>query len=212
MMSDEMDAKAPHGRDDHGVPLAPFGYKANGDPKKDRRGRAAGTRVADGPRRKPAGSKSAPKRSDQQTREMLVSLSDMVTMPLAGAARSPVVRKRLGENQAMALSGDAVILQSYAPHLADGLLALSQTKPGVLNFLDTMEGKAPYLMLAQVGMQMAKAMVSNHIHPDARLAAAGQTMAQIRTAQMAEQIEREARAMGIDPTQVVQDEPEYEAA
>lgn len=203
-MSDTMTEKttgtpeAPHGYDSNGKPLAPFGYKADGTPKKDARGRQLGARVAAGPRRRPTPRKKAPaKRSDQQTREMLVSLADMVTMPLAGAAASPVVRAKIGERQSMALSGDAVIVQNYAPHLADGLIALSQTKPGVLAWMDTMEEKAPYFMLAQVGVQMAKAIIGNHISPDARLANAGQTLAAIRGAQMAEEIERQAQAAGV---------------
>lgn len=202
---------APHGRDEAGRPLAPYGHKADGNPK-IKAGRPANSerpaRAAAPKKPRTSTAKKNSGRSLRQTHEALVGLADMVTMPLVGAAHSPIVAKRLGERQAAALAGDAVIVQSFAPHLADALITLSETKPGVLAFLDTMEEKAPYFMLAQVGVQMTKALISNHMEPDPRLAAAGTTMAQMRTAQLADEIERQAAAMGVAPASV----PTFEKA
>lgn len=191
----EKTPEAPHGYGPDGKPLAPFGFKADGTPKKDNRGRAPGTRVP-GPK-KNAGKKTPQGRTQAETKQMLLGLADVVSMPLVGASRSPLVKKRIGERQAMALSGDAVIFQSHAPQLADVLIEMSQTKPGLLAFLDTVEEKAPYFALMQVGMSMTKAFVQNHMSPDERLANAGQTLAAMRAAQMAEEIERQAAAMGV---------------
>jgi hypothetical protein len=52
-----------------------------------------------------------------------------------------------------------VILSHFSPAIADGLIVLSQSaSPGVLAWLDQVEDKAPYLMLAQVGVQVTKAL------------------------------------------------------
>jgi len=142
---------------------------------------------------------------DQRRKELLVSLTDMfVSTPLAGASLSPALRKRIGDKHTGALAGDAVILSTFMPHVADGLVVLSQSKPSVMSWLDSVEEKAPYLMLAQVGMQMTKAFISNHLNPDERLANAGRLAAQMRVAKMAQDIEDEARAMGVSVDQMAE--------
>jgi hypothetical protein len=62
-----------------------------------------------------------------------------------------------------------------------------------------MDEKAPYLMLANVGIQITKALVSNHMNPNADLNAAGRTLAASRAAQMVDAINAEAAANGIQP-------------
>jgi hypothetical protein len=192
------DPKAPHGYDADGQPLAPYGYKVDGTPRLSKRGARPGQRGNKGP----ASAKSAAKETAAKRRDMLIGLADMlIVTPLAGASASPFLAKRIGPKQADALAGDAVIVSHFAPSLADGLLVLGETKPGAIAWLDSVEDKAPYLMLAQVGVQMVKAFVGNHMNPDPRLAEAGRTLVQMRAAQMAQAIEDEAAAMGI-PTSV----------
>jgi hypothetical protein len=196
---------APHGRDDAGVPLAPYGYLKDGiTPRKsnrgarpgERRGGKAGTR----PRSRPRGARVATSsKNDKERREALVALTDMlIVTPLAGLSASPQLAARVGPRQAMALAGDAVIVSTYAPHVADGLIVLSQTKPGALAWLDTVEEKAPYLMLVNVGLQMTKAFVENHLNPNPALADAGRLTLKMRAEEMAQAVRREAEAMGID--------------
>lgn len=202
-MSEPRDPKAPHGRDENGEPLAPYGLKVDGTPRLSRRGAAPGQR-GNGNSRASSGRKvaSGNKQVDAKRKEMLLALTDMVVVtPLAGLSASPMLEKRFGKKHTDAFAGDAVIVSHFAPSLADSLIVLSQSKPGALAWLDQVEEKAPYLMLAQVGLQMAKAFVGNHMNPDPRLADAGRTLVQMRAAQMAQAIEDEAAAMGI-PTGV----------
>lgn len=190
------DPKAPFGLDGTGAPIAPYGYKVNGEPRISNRGAKPGQR---GNGKKPG---AAVSKTDEKRKEMLVALADMfLVTPLAGASLSPFLAKRLGERQTNALAGDAVIVSTFAPSAADGLIVLSQSKPGALAWLDTVEEKAPYLLLAQVGVQMTKAIIGNHMNPDARLANAGRTLASMKAAQMAEEIERQAAELGV-PTEM----------
>ena len=192
------DPKAPFGLDGAGVPIKPYGTKVNGDPRISNRGAKPGMRGNGGKKAISAASSN----TDKKRKEMLVGLADMLLVtPLAGASLSPFLNKRLGERHANALAGDAVIVSSFAPHLADGLIVLGASKPGALAWLDTVEEKAPYLMLMQVGLQMTKAFVGNHMNPDERLANAGRTLASMKAAEMAEEIERQAAELGV-PTGV----------
>lgn len=126
----------------------------------------------------------------------------MLTTPLAAAADSPLIRKKLGERQALALAGDAVIIDAHAEPMVDAVMVLAQSKPGVLAWMDKAEDVAPYLMLAQVGASMVKALVQNHLSPDQRLADAGRTMVQVRAHRYAAEVERQAQEMGLHPVDV----------
>lgn len=191
--------RAPHGYEEDGVtPKAPFGFNIDGTPRKSNRGARPGQR-GNGNRARPA----AKTRSitDRQRKEMLLGLADMlVVTPLAAASANPLLAKRFGQAQTDALAGDAVIVSHFMPSTADALIVLSQSKPGVLSWLDGVEDKAPYLMLAQVGVQVVRAITENHLRPNPDLAAAGRTLVNMKAAQMAQAINEEAAAMGI-PTE-----------
>jgi hypothetical protein len=201
MTTEIVDERAPHGYEDDGnTPKAPYGYKLDGTPKKSRRGAAPGPRggsVAPTVAKKTTGITSNNK-TNQRRKEMLIGLTDMlVVTPLAGLSVSPLIASRFGVAQADALAGDAVIFSHFAPGIADGLITLSESKPGALMWLDSVEEKAPYLMLAQTGIQMAKAFVGNHLNPDKKLASSGRLLAQMKVAEMVKAIEDDARAMGV---------------
>jgi hypothetical protein len=192
--------RAPHGFEDDGVtPKAPFGFNVNGTPRKGLRGAQKGSRGGSIPR----ASSSAPKvttnsKTDARRRDTLLSLIDMcLVTPLAAASQAPLVKSRVGPKHSQALAGDAVIVAHYSAPTADALIVLSQTKPGVLAWMDKVEDSAPYLMLAQIGAQMAKAVIDNHMRPNPELNKAGLNMARIRAVQMAEEINRQAEAMGV---------------
>jgi hypothetical protein len=136
-----------------------------------------------------------------QRKAALLQLSEMfIEAPLAMASTSSMLQKRLGEKQTDALAGDALIWSFYSPSLADGLIAYSQQKPRVLSWLDGVQEKAPLLMLAQVGVQMTKAFVGNHMDPDPNVAKSGRRLVRMNVAKMARAINEEAEAMGI-PTE-----------
>jgi hypothetical protein len=205
------DPAAPHGRDPNGVPLAPYGHRTDGIPRRSNQGARSGNgfspvgKVSPPPRKpdaSPPGSPVVLSRADRARRDALVALTEMgIVLPLVSASVSPPIAKRIGELQSMALAGDAVIVAQFAPSAAEALVVLAQSKPGVLRWLDTMEERAPYLMLAQVGAQVVKALIGNHTHPSRRLADAGMRLAEMRAQQMVRAIEEEAAAMGI-PTSV----------
>lgn len=208
------DEAAPHGRDESGKPLAPYGYLRDGKtPRKGNRGARPGQR-GNGNRartRRPGVKASSP--TDAQRKEQLLAIGDMtIIAPLAAASFSPFIANRFGQKQTDALAGDAVILTQFMPQLADGLIVLAQSKPGALAWLDQVEDKAPYLLLANVGIQVAKALVSNHMDPNPRLAKAGRLQAAMRAEQLAAYIEAQASEMGVtipdgnEPTVVLQDE------
>lgn len=210
MADDDEKTKAPHGRDpETGVPLAPYGYKANGDPRLSNRGRVAAPgkktekNVKAGAR--PRG------RSAAQTKGQLLELVGMLTGPVAAAAESPVVRKKLGERHAEALAGDVIIVEALAPDFVDGFMLAAERKPGLLAWMDKAEDAAPALLMAKAGLTMVKAIVQNHMHPDPQLAAAGRKLTAVKAARYAAAIEQEAAALG-----VVEDEavtiPEQRAA
>lgn len=204
-MDEDESVIAPHGRDDQGVPLAPYGYKDDGNPRKSNRGRRSGGSVAAPPKKaeKNVRSGSRPKsRTRQETKNQLLELVSVVTTPLATAGHSPLVQKRLGERHAMALAGDAVIIEALAPDFMDGLLLYADRKPGILAWMDKAEDAAPAILMARAGLTIIKAIAQNHMNPDAQLAAAAGTMVKVKAARYAAAIEQEAAALGL-----VEDEP-----
>jgi hypothetical protein len=196
-MAEEVDERAPHGRDEQGMPLAPYGYKANGDPRLSNRGRSAanaGPKVA-APPKKPAsggGGKPASKkaRTRAETREKLLGLADLLTTPLAAASQSVWVRERLGEKQAVALAGDAVILDACAGDIVDGVIAYADHKPGLLAWMDKAEELAPSWALIQALGKVTVALAKNHASPDPKLAAGARSMLGVKALAHAREMQR----------------------
>jgi hypothetical protein len=190
-----VDTSAPHGRDESGTPLAPYGLNLDGTPRKSNRGARPGQRGNAGSRARKSTTPSVSQSnlSDQERKEMLCELSDMVLVtPLASASMVPWIHTRIGAQQADALAGDALILNHFAPMLADGLLILAKTKPRALSWLDKVEENAPFLLLTNALIQVAKAVAANHINPDPRMAEAGRSLAAMRMARVAEKVQQEA--------------------
>lgn len=198
-MAEDRDPKAPHGRNSDGIPLAPYGLKADGVPRIDGRGRSAGVK-APTKKRAAAGTKKA--RTDKETRDALVGLADPLTMGLVAASKSGWVAKHIGQQQAMALAGDAVILEHYAGPLADVTMQFAETRPGMLSWLDHMDDAGPLIAAGILAFSIGKAFVSNHAQPDERLAKSGLMLVKMKAAQMADAIEEQARAMGLDTEDV----------
>lgn len=200
MAEEDEQEKAPHGRDEQGTPLAPYGHKANGDPKKSNRGRVAA------PQKKSTAnvrSGSRPKaRTRSETKDKLMELVGMVTMGMVKASDNGPLRKKIGERHATAMAGDAVIVEAVMPDVLDGVILYAERKPGLLAWMDKAEEAAPALLIAQGFATMATAIVQNHMNPDARLAMAARSMVKVKAARLAAAIEQEAAALGLD-----EDEP-----
>jgi hypothetical protein len=194
------DPTAPFGFDDEGTPKAPYGLKVNGQPRLSNRGaKAGGNRPRGRGIRAPRPGKTI-NRTDKQRRDTLIGLADMLVItPLSGLSASPQVANRFGKKHADAFAGDAVIIQQHLEPLADGLIELSQTKPGLLSWLDNVEQNAPWIPLAMVGLQMTKAFVENHTNPNPELIVAGKLMTRVKQAEMIALIHEQAREMGIHP-------------
>lgn len=205
MADEDESVVAPHGRDDDGTPKAPYGYKEDGNPRKSNRGRRSGATVAAPPRKSDRNVKAGarPKgRTRNETKGQLLELVGLVTTPLATAGHSPAVQKKLGDRHAMALAGDAVIIEALAPDFVDGVLLLADRKPGILAWMDKAEDAAPAILMAKAAATMVKALVQNHMNPDPGLAHAAGTMVKVKAARYAAAIEQEAAALGL-----VDDEP-----
>lgn len=179
-MADTTDIEAPHGRDDQGVPLAPYGLKADGAPRISNRGRTAAA-----PKKKAPAARSSGKRTRADTVAQLVELSSMLTTPMVTAADAPAVRNRIGDRKATALAGVAVLLDAHAEPAAQAVYVMSQTKPGLLAWMDKVEDKAGMLMLAQVGMSLTRSLVANIMNPSEELAEAGRQMVKAKAARYA---------------------------
>jgi hypothetical protein len=198
LKADRSNKMAPFGLDDSGYPYAPYGLKRDGNPRLTAGGRpaadtvpAAAAAAGEPPKLKPL---------DEVGKKRVAALVDGADMLAVGAVAlaqwEPAI-KRVGERHAMGIAGNAVILQQFAPGLAEGVVRWAETKPGMLGWLDGMQENTPALMLALTAGQMVKAMVQQQLSPDIRLARAGVLMGRIRAVQLAQQIEDQAKAMGI---------------
>lgn len=197
---DTTNPEAPFGRDEHGQPLTPYGTKVNGQPRTSNRGAQPGQR---GNANRSARTQKAPgmkasvsSLTDIQRKSLLIDLAaNLLVTPLASASKAPFVKKYIGPAQTDALAGDAFILNAFSPHIADAMILLSKTKPKTLAWMDKVEDNAPYVMIAQVGIQLAKAIADNHFKPNPKVADAGRNLAAMRIAEMADEINRQAAAM-----------------
>lgn len=188
------DPEAPHGRAEDGTPLAPYGLKTDGSPRLSNRGRTA-KKAPPGPSATKGSGAAAKKARDQ--RDGLVQLADAILSPAMAATSTEAFARKVGTKRAQGLAGSLVIVDGFVPAYADWLVQLSQSKPGILAWMDRLEDNAPYFHGAVITAQLVKALAGNLMSPDPRLAEAARLKAQLRNAQMAEAIEREAAAMGI---------------
>lgn len=193
-MSEDIDA--PHGRDESGEPLAPYGLKVDGTPRKSRRGAVAGMKGNSG--KKAPRSTSKRSATDQQRREMIIQLSaNFVEMPLVAVSSAPPIVKRIGQRQADALAIDSYLISQFAPAFADGLITYAEAHPSALSWLDMVEDKAPILPLVMVGIQFVKALATNHVNPDHGDAETIRHNAGVRAARAMDEMQAEADAMGV---------------
>lgn len=190
----EKNPAAPHGYADDGTPIAPYGFKTDGTPRLSNRGRSPKKKTT-GPAATQGNSAGARKAKEQ--RDGLVALADAILSPAMATMSNPSVARKVGEKRAQGVAGSLLIVEGYVPAYADWIVALSTTKPGLLSWMDKMEDSAPYIQGAIITAQLVKAVASNMVNPDPRLAEAAKLKARIRAAQMAEAVEEEARRMGV---------------
>jgi hypothetical protein len=94
---------APHGRDDDGVPKAPFGYNQDGNPRKSNRGRRAGIAAPPKKSEKNVKAGARPKsRSRAQTKTQLMELVGEFT---AAVAKGVDTRLRSGPASGTGMRG-----------------------------------------------------------------------------------------------------------
>ena len=209
------DASAPHGRDDAGTPLAPYGLNLDGTPRKSNRGARPGQRGngnSAGKRRATTASLSTSNLTDVERKGMLCELGDMLLVnPLATASQVPVVQAKIGRH-ADALAGDAFILSQYLPSIADGLLMMAKAKPGVLSWLDKIEENAPYVLITQALIGVGKAIADNHLRPNPELAKAGRSLAALKMAAMADAVNQQAENITARAAAQAQEAADFAAA
>jgi hypothetical protein len=201
-VADETDEKevAPHGRDEQGVPLAPYGYKEDGNPRKSNRGRRSGGSVAAPPKKGTPNVKAGarPKsRSKKETKDKLLGLVDEVTAAVAKGVDSAPVRAKIGDRHAGAVMGHMVITRAVAPDILDGVIMAAEKRPGLLAWMDKTEEAVPALLIAKGLAQWAAAVAQNHMHPSPELEHAARSMVRVQAARYAAAIEEEAAALGL---------------
>jgi hypothetical protein len=199
-VADELDEKevAPHGRDEQGVPMAPYGYKEDGNPRKSNRGRRSGVAAPPkkGERNVKAGAR--PKsRTKAQTKTQLLELVGEFTAAVAKGADSRPIRAKIGDRHAGAVMGHAVIVQAVAPDILDGVIMAAEKRPGLLAWMDKTEEAVPALLIAKGLATLTAAIVQNHMHPSDELEHAARSMVKVRAARYAAAIEEEAAALGL---------------
>lgn len=198
MADTEESVVAPHGRDDQGVPKAPFGYNQDGNPRKSNRGRRAGVGAPPKKAEKNVKSGSRPKsRTKAQTKTQLMELVGELTAAVAKGVDSAVVRSRIGDRHAGAIMGHTVIVQAVAPDFLDGLIMEAEKRPGLLAWMDRAEDVAPKLVMAKALMTVVAAVAQNHMNPSPELEHAARSMVSVRAARYAAAIEEEAAALGL---------------
>lgn len=189
---------APHGRDDQGVPKAPFGYKEDGNPRKSNRGRRSGVAAPPKKTERNVRTSARPKsRSKKETKDQLLELVGELTASVAKGADSAPARARIGDRHASAIMGHAVIVQAVAPDILDGVIMAADKRPGLLAWMDKAEDAAPALLIAKGLATLAAAIVQNHMHPSPELERAARSMVKVRAARYAAAIEEEAAALGL---------------
>lgn len=189
---------APHGRDDQGVPLAPYGYTQEGNPRKGNRGRRPGVAAPQKKAEKNVKAGARPKsRTKAQTKAQLLELVDEITAAVAKGVDSAPVRARIGDRHAGAIMGHALIARATADPLLDGVIMMAEKRPGLLAWMDRAEEAAPALMVAKGLATMAAAMVQNHMNPSPELEHAARSMVRVQAARYAAAIEQEAAALGL---------------
>lgn len=206
-MADEDESViAPHGRDEQGVPKAPFGYTQEGNPRKSNRGRRPqGSGVAAPPKKAEKNVKAGarPKsRSRAETKSRLLGLVEEVTVAVAKGADSARVRARLGDRHAGAIMGHAVITRAVAPDILDGVIMAAEKRPGLLAWMDRAEDAAPAILIGKGLATWVAAIAQNHVNPAPELEHAARSMVKVYAARYAAAIEEEAAALGL-----VDDEP-----
>lgn len=191
---------APHGRDDQGVPKAPYGYTQEGNPRKSNRGRRAGGGVASPQRKTERNVKAGARprsRSRAQTKNQLMELVGEITAAVAKGVDTAPVRAKIGDKHAGAIMGHAVILQAVAPDVLDGVILAAEKKPGLLAWMDKAEEAAPMVLIAKGLATLTAAIVQNHINPSPELESAARAMVKVRTARYVAAIEEEAAELGL---------------
>jgi hypothetical protein len=184
--------EAPHGRDSSGKPLAPYGYKTDGKPRKSNRGAAPGQ--FGGGSGRSASNKGGPL-TEIERKQMLCELSAMlIEGPLASASEVPLVRSYIGPKQADALAGTSFLISQYVPPIADALVLVGRTNPRWLSWMDKAEENGPMLVLASAVFTAGAHVVKNHLDPDPALAEAGRNLAKMRMQQMAAEVNAQAAA------------------
>lgn len=169
------DPDAPHGRDEQGVPLAPFGHHSRtGRPKKT----AAGA--------KPRGQSSAPTRraARRPSRRASPSYKEGVLGYLSAAA---FALSMAGRNNPL-LAADAAAVAIHAEDIATAVDELARERSEIAAALDKLLQAGPYAVLVTAVAPLALQVLANRrmiepgqlgtVPPEQLVAAAGMSMSE----------------------------------
>jgi len=195
---------APFGYDEDGTVIAPYGLKANGQPRLSNRGRSAGqgfgtpkkTTAPAPPKRAKRTAAETPAVSRngavsyQQVATGLVQLST-VAISAIGADPGGFVSRLIGKRQTLAIKGDATILTMFAEPLGNAIGGLATINPWLANKLEGGNVSKEVVVFATTVAQLGASLVANHRAPSEELAAAGEQLAALQ----AQEVRRNVQAM-----------------
>jgi hypothetical protein len=196
------DPKAPFGYDEDGHVIAPFGLKADGNPRTSNRGRrpgdgfgAAPKKTAPAPKKKPAPTPAekpaADRRGQLDYRVVAGGLVALAAIPFQVAGSDPggFLGRLIGEKQVTALRGDAAIISMFAQPLGNALGGVASVNPWLAAKLEGGNLPKEYVVLAVTASQMVSALVGNHRDPSPQLAEMAQEMAAVQAAEIKRNID-----------------------
>lgn len=176
---------APFGYDEDGTVVAPFGLKANGQPRLSNRGRSAGqgfgtpkrTTAPAPPKRakRTAAETPAARRGGVDYATVATGLVQLSTIGITAIGADPggLVSRLIGKKQVTAIKGDAVILGMYAETLGSAIGGLATINPWLANKLEGGNIQKEVVVFATTVAQLGASLIANHRAPNEELAAMG---------------------------------------
>lgn len=198
------DPSSPFGFDEDGTVIAPFGFKANGDPRLSNRGRQAGDgfgtttkKKAPAPprKKKTVQADTSADRAGGRTdyRVAATSMLKLATMlpTMLGSDPGGMISRFIGKKQTLALKGDATIMHMYAEPLGSAIGGMAVSHPKLATFLEGGSIKKEVVVLATTVAQFGVSLLANHRAPSEELASMGDQF----TALQAQAIKQEIQDM-----------------
>jgi hypothetical protein len=167
---------APHGRDSEGNPLAPYGLKVDGTPRRTASGRRAGSGVLGGVRhgesrtrrraKKRTAQKAAAPRPARPKPSTPVDYSELLSagVGMLGAGMSKLGRAITAKRPQLrsAVMADGIAFQAHADSLGKALNEAAGREPAFAAWLDRLNSASPWAGVAFASLPLLAQVLVNH--------------------------------------------------